>query len=353
MYRIQFQRKNRISKKEDVLYSLYAILIALFLGGIFIVFNKSNPFLAYKNILKATLGSPYGLSETLVKTIPLIFTGLSVGIALKSRIWNIGAEGQLYFGALFGTAVALYFPEMPKIISISFVFATGFMGGAIFALIPAILKIKLKINEVITTLLLNYVAINVVDFFIYGAWKGPDNFPYTKEFPNCFQLWQLDFGRLHFGLFFALLCVATIYVLLNHTKFGYKIRITGSSRKAAKYAGIKVNKIFFLVFLISGGLAGLAGVSEICGIQHKLHHAISSEYGYTGIIVAWLARSNPFIIVLFSFFLSIIFIGTESLQISIGLPASIGKIIQSLLLFAILGSELFKNYTIKLINEKE
>lgn len=349
MFKIKLEQKERVSKREDLLITASAIGIAFVLSGIFIASNGVNPFVALWKVITSALGSPYGISETLVKSIPLIFTGLAVGIALNSKLWNIGAEGQLFFGATLATAFVIYGPVLPKPLEMIVLVILGAIGGAIWAAIPALLKIRFKMNEVISTLLLNYVAINIADYFLFGPWKGKDNFPYTPEFPMEARFDRIGFGRVHTGLFLALVLVVLIYVMLYHTKTGYKLRLTGSSLKAAKYAGININKTMFMVFLISGGLAGLAGVSQVCGIEYKLHQQISVGYGYTGIIVAWLARANPFIIVIFAVFLSVLLKGADSLQIAMHLPASVGIVMQALILFAILGSELFKNYNVKLI----
>jgi len=352
MFKIKLEQKERVSKKDDLLITLSAIGIAFVLSGIFIALNGVNPFVALWKVITSSLGSAYGISETLVKAIPLIFTGLAVAIALNSKLWNIGAEGQLFFGATLATAFVIYGPVLPKPLELAVLVILGALGGAIWAAIPAFLKIKFKMNEVISTLLLNYVAINIADYFLFGPWKGKDNFPYTPEFPPEAKFDQIGFGRVHIGIILAFVLVVLLYFMLYNTKTGYKLRLTGSSLKAAKYAGINIKKTMFMVFLISGGLAGLAGVSQVCGIEYKLHQQISTGYGYTGIIVAWLARSNPFIIVIFAIFLSILLKGADSLQIAMRLPASVGIVMQALILFAILGSELFKNYNVKLIRGK-
>jgi len=352
MYKIKLEQKERVSKRQELIITLSAIGVALVLAGIFIALNGVNPFVAFWKVITSALGSSYGISETLVKSIPLIFTGLAVGIALNSKLWNIGAEGQLFFGATFATAFVIYGPVLPKPLELAVLVILGAIGGAIWASIPALLKIKFKMNEVISTLLLNYVAINIADYFLFGPWKGKDNFPYTPEFPVEARFSRIGFGRVHAGLFIALVLVVLLYIMLYNSKTGYKLRLTGSSLKAAKYAGININKTMFIVFLMSGALAGLAGVGQICGIEYKLHQHISTGYGYTGIIVAWLARSNPFIIVIFAFFLSILLKGADSLQIAMRLPAAVGVVMQALILFAILGSELFKTYNVKIIRGK-
>ncbi len=349
MYKVKLEQRERVSNKQELFITLYAIGVALALSGIFIALNGVNPFVAFWKVLLSSFGSTYGISETLLKAVPLMFTGLSVAIALNSKIWNIGAEGQLYFGAIVATAFVLHGPVLPTPIMLTILLVLGAVGGAFWASIPAFLKIKFKMNEVISTLLLNYVAMNIADYFLFGSWKGPDNFPYTVEFPIQARLPKIGFGRLHLGIVIALLLVVVIYVIINYTKTGYKLRLTGSSLKAAKYAGIDIKKMMFAVFLFSGALAGLAGVIQVTGIEYKLHQHISSGYGYTGIIVAWLARSNPFVIVIFALFLSVLLKGADSLQIAMHLPAAVGTVTQALILFAILGSELFKNYKIKFL----
>jgi simple sugar transport system permease protein len=352
MYKIKLEQRERVSKRQEIIITLSAILVAVILSGIFFAFNGVNPFVAFWKVITSALGSSYGISETIVKAIPLIFTGLAVAIALNSKLWNIGAEGQLFFGATLATAFVIYGPVLPKPLELTVLVLLGAVGGAIWAAIPAFLKIKFKMNEVISTLLLNYVAINITDYFLFGPWKGKDNFPYTPEFPFEAKFSRIGFGRVHAGLFLALVLVVVLYILLYHSRTGYKLRLTGSSLKAARYAGVDIKKTMFIVFLMSGALAGLAGASQIFGIEYKLHQHISTGYGYTGIIVAWLARSNPFIIVIFALFLSVLLKGADSLQIAMGLPAAVGVVMQSLILFAILGSELFKTFNVKIIRRK-
>lgn len=346
--KVQFDKRESTDSRVEAGYTFLAIILALLLGGIFIAFNKVNPFDAYIQIFRSVLGTSYGFSETLVKMIPLILTGLSVAIALNNKIWNIGAEGQLYMGAFFATGFIMFTKPLPYPLEILTIIIIGAIGGAFWALIPALLKVKFKINEVITTLLLNYVALSITDYFVFGPWKGKDNFPYTPEFPANTHFLSLPFGRLHIGIIIAIVLVVIVYILFKYHPWGYEVRLTGSSLDAGRYAGIPINRTIFLVFLLSGAFAGIAGVNQICGTEFKFHHFISSGYGFTGIIVAWLAKSNPFIIIFFAFFLSILLTGTEILQITMGLPASVGTILQGLILFCILASELFRNYRVSI-----
>lgn len=347
MIRLVLEKRSHITKFREFGLTFLSILIAVIIGGIFIASKGVNPFVAYAQIFIRVIGSSYGLSESLVKMIPLIFTGISVAMALENKVWNIGAEGQFLMGAFFVTAFVLYAPAMNHALYLILMILIGFVGGALWSLIPALLKIKYSVNEVITTLLMNYIALGIVQYFVFGIWKGPDNFPKTIEFPEYARLAQIGFGRLHTGVILALIVMILFYVIMKYTTFGYRVRIVGASSRAGEYAGMNVGLISFFVFLISGGLAGLAGMNDLCGIQYRLHHAFSVGYGYTGIIVAWLSKSNPFVIAFFAFFLSVIITGSEIIQISLGLPGSIGIILQSLILFCILGAELFKNYKLK------
>lgn len=348
MIKVRLKERKQISTQKEFFITIVSITVALIISGLFILFNGVNPITAFMKVLSSTLGSSYGFSETLLKAIPLIFTGLAVAVGLNSKIWNIGAEGQLFFGATLATGFVMYGPTLSRPLELTVLISLGVIGGAFWASIPALLKIRFKMNEVISTLLLNYVAINITQYFLFGPWKGKDNFPYTAKFPIQAQLPQIGYGRVHFGLIIALVLVIILFIVIYYTKIGYRLRLTGSSLKAAKYAGIDIKKMMFSIFLVSGGLAGIAGVSQICGVEFRLHEHISQGYGYSGIIVAWLAKSNPFIIVVFALFLSILLKGADSLQISMHLPAAVGVVTQSLILFAILGGELFKRYKISL-----
>jgi len=284
MYKVVLEKRAFISSVRNFTTTFFAIIAALILGAVFIQLNGVNPLLAYGKIIERVIGSSYGLSEALVKMIPLTFTGLAVAIALENKIWNIGAEGQYLMGAFFVTAYVLNFPQLPIYLNLPVILLIGMLGGALWALIPAFLKIRFSVNEVITSLLMNYVALNIVDYFVYGPWLGPDNFPKTRIFPVNAQLPQIGFGRLHSGLFLLIIFVILTYVVLKYTPYGFKVRIIGSSAKAGHYAGFNVKRIIFSVFLLSGALAGVAGMIDLCGLQYRLLNTFSADYGYTGII---------------------------------------------------------------------
>jgi simple sugar transport system permease protein len=308
--------------------------------------------LAYKRIFTGAFGSLYGLSETTVKAIPLMICGVGLSIAFKALIWNIGAEGQLLMGAIAATWVALYaIPDAPAFVLLPCMFAAGFIGGAIWGLIPGVLKAKFRANEVITSLMMVYIASELVNYLVYGPWRGPEEwgFPYSSKFPPSARLPYLFTTRIHYPtLLIALTLAVVIYILVMKTKLGYEIRVTGGNPEAARYAGMSYFKTVVLVMLISGGLAGLAGVGEVAGIHHRLRypHGISPGYGFTAIIVAWLGRLNPLAIALTSMLFGGLLVGGDAIQVALGLPVATINIFNGVILFFILGGELLTRYKI-------
>lgn len=328
-----------------------SIVVALLLGAVLFAAAGVNPLRAYRTMFSA-FGSPDGLAGTTAKAIPLILTGLGVGIAFRTLLWNIGAEGQLYIGAFAATAVALYvLPEAPPIVLIPAMLVAGFLAGALWGLIPGALKGLLQVNEIITSLMLNYVAILWTGYFIFGPWKDPQGygFPGTATFEAA-RFPRIPGTRIHLGLLLGLLAALLLTLALRRTRWGYEIRVIGENPKAARYAGISLVKNILLVMFLSGGLAGLAGVSELCGLTvPRLEQGLSPGYGYTAIIVAWLARLHPWAIVLVSFLFAGLLVGGDRVQIAMHLPRAAANILQGIVLFAVLGGELFARYRVRII----
>ncbi|MDP6483508.1 MAG: ABC transporter permease [Nitrospinota bacterium] len=336
-------------KSLDYLIPVGSILLALFVGGLILVGTGTNPLAAYWEMFSEALGTGYGISETLVKATPLMLCGLGVMITFKMLFWNIGAEGQLHMGAFAATYVVLTGWEGSAWTMIPTMMLAGMVAGGVWALIPALLKVKLKVNEIITTLLMNYVAILWVDYLVYGPWKDPGtlNFPLTKQFPAGAQLLRFGDTRVHLGIIFAVVAAVILYYLQERSRWGFEIAVMGENPRAAEYAGMKTGRNVLLVMLISGGLSGLAGMVEVSAIQLRLLHGISppnAPYGYTAIIVAWLARRNPWGVVLVSILLGSLYVGGEALQIEMRLPVNIVIIIQALILFFVLGGDILSRY---------
>jgi simple sugar transport system permease protein len=331
----------------SLVFSLAAGLLAI--SFIFIV-SGVNPLYALAKIFSGSFGSLYGIKETITKAIPLILIGSGLAMAFRAKFWNIGAESQLLMGAIFGTWVGLNWgPYLPPAVIVPLMFLAGFIGGAFWGLIPAILKIKFSINEVISTLMLNYICNQFMTLLIVGPWRGETKygFPYTDDLPASATLSVISGSRIHYAtLLVAIITVIVLGTLIYRTRFGYEVRVIGENPDAAKYSGIDFFKATLIIMAISGGAAGLAGVGEAAGIHHYLSYpeSISSGYGYTAIIVAWLAKLNPYYVILSALFFAGILVGGDAIQISLGLPAATVQIFNgTLLVFLIMGDFFLKN----------
>ncbi|ADD68911.1 inner-membrane translocator [Denitrovibrio acetiphilus DSM 12809] len=351
---IKFIKRRNRSKLFTFTAPFVSVLLALATAGIIMLFAGVNPLEAYAGMLQESVGSFYGLSETLVKATPLILTGLGVSLAFRMQIWNIGAEGQLMMGAVGAAWVALY-SGISGYAILPVMFFTAAVFGGLWAGVAGFLKAKFRVNEIIVTLLMNYIAISIVSFLIYGPWKDPKgfNFPLTPQFAEFARLGSIFNTRLHYGFIMALVLVLVMYIFMEKTIWGYEIRVIGNNPNAAKYAGIKIDRSIIGVLFLSGALAGVAGFSEVAGIQFRLQEGISSGYGYTAIIVAWLAGRSALGVLLVSIIMSIILVGGDSLQILMGLPVAFVNLFQGLILFFILASDFFINNEIKLIRENQ
>ncbi|HPZ09363.1 MAG TPA: ABC transporter permease [Candidatus Eremiobacteraeota bacterium] len=345
---LKFEKHLFKPKWVDYAVPVGSIIMGLLLGAIFLLCAGVNPLEAYREMLHGAFGTMYAFSETVVKTIPLILIGLGVAVAFRMLLWNIGAEGQFYMGAIGATWVALSMGHLPAIKVLPLMLLAGFLFGGLWGLIPALLKAYGGANEIITTLMLNYVAINLCDYLVYGPWKDPEGkgFPLTKQFAEGACL-PLLYKRIHVGVYLALIAIVLIYLIINKSKWGYEIRVTGENIKAANYAGINVIRNIVLVMILSGGMAGIAGMAEVLGLTHRLQHGFSPGYGYTAIIVAWLARLNPLAMTLVAFLFGALLVGGDQIQMSMNLPGSMTGIIQGTILFSVLGGEIFSQYRIK------
>jgi simple sugar transport system permease protein len=337
------------SRTASLVVPLLSIVLALAFGAVVLAAVGRDPVVVYEKMFAGAFGSQYGLAETVVKTIPLILCGLGVAVAFRMLLWNIGAEGQFHIGAFAASGVALFLlPQAPAWLLVPAMMLAGFLAGALWGLIPGFLRAKLQVNEIITSLLLNYVAILWAEYLVYGPWKDPKGygFPGTAPFPDAAWLPRLPGTRVHLGLLFGLVAAVLVWVILYKTSWGYEIRVIGESPRAARYAGINIVGNILLVMALSGGLAGLAGMSEVGGIMHALQRNLSPGYGYTAIIIAWLARLNPAGVVIVAFLFAGLLVGGDQLQISMGLPAAMALILQGAILFFVLGGEILARYRI-------
>jgi ABC-type uncharacterized transport system permease subunit len=361
-FSLKLEKRLEPSKTISYLVPVASFVLALLFGAVLLVLAGADPLQTYRAMLEGAFGTPeqwrqgefYSLTETLVKATPLMLTGLGVSIAFRMLFWNIGAEGQLVMGGFAAGAVALWGPTLlpfiPPWAYLPLMVVAGMLGGALWGLIPAMLKAYLRVNEIITTLMLNYIAILWVQHLYYGPWKDPKGygFPGTAQFPEYAWLPRLT-GRLHWGLILALIAAAFIWLVLDRTRWGYEIRLIGENQAAARYAGISIARNIILVMLLSGGLAGLAGMSEVAGISHRLQQGLAVGYGFTAIIVAWLAKLNPWGVILVSILLAALLVGGDQIQIVMGLPASMALVLQGAILFFMLGGDIFTRYRVRMM----
>jgi general nucleoside transport system permease protein len=333
---------------------LVSIAVALFVAGFLLLAAGVDPLQAYLEILQEALGSSYGLSETLVKATPLILAGLGVSVAFRMQIWNIGAEGQIYMGACGATWVALFSGIESPALLMAAMFAAAVLAGGLWAGVAGALRARWQVNEVIVTLLMNYIAILWVNYLIYGPWKDPQgfNFPLTAQFSEAARLTQFFDTRLHSGFVLALLCALALYLFMERTVWGYEIKVIGSNPRAARYAGMRTGVAIFVVLFLSGAIAGIAGFSEVAGLQGRLQHGISPGYGYTAIIIAWLAKRSALGVVVVSLLMGVLLVGGDSLQLSWQLPVAFVYAFQGLILFFLLAADFFIQHRLRLVREE-
>ena len=335
------------------LLTLIALVVALLIGAIMLAIVGGDPVKAYLHIVDAAFGDIGVLSDTLVKATPLILTGLACALAFRMRLWNIGAEGQFLLGAWGASAVVLL-PILPAgtpaLVMIPAMMVAGALAGALWGLIPGVLRARLGVNEIITTLMLNYVALAWIQFWVFGPWSE-GGFQQTAPFPKEAWLPRLaDFAKqvpafagltTHAGLLIALIAAAILSLVVSRTRWGYEMRLIGDSARAARYAGIDIAKYVIVVFAISGALAGLAGVSEVSGVVHRLQDRISPGYGFTAIIIAYLARFGPWRVVLASILFGALILAGREIQ-----PSGVPAMIQGIILFCLIAAEALVRYRI-------
>jgi general nucleoside transport system permease protein len=352
---IKIVKRSNASSVLKVVVLISSLLCGLIVSSLLFLSRDVNPIDAISKIFISSFGSLYGIKETITKSIPLLLTATGLVLAFKGKFWNIGSEGQILFGSVAATYIALTFGNLPSLIIIPLMFVFGFLGGGLLGLFPALMKTKYGINEIISSLMLNYIAAEFVQYLVYGPWKGKSQFgfPYTDNFSESACLGLIDGSRIHYvTLIIAIIFVFIIYFVLKRTTFGYEVKVIGENPDAGKYAGINFTKTTLKIMLISGGLAGIAGVGEVAGIHHHLAHplSISAGYGFTAIIVAFLSKLNPLYVPISSIFIAGILVGGDSIQTSFGLPFASINIFNGLILLFLIGGNYFLEYKIKIVN---
>lgn len=343
-------------KRKTIQTRLVAVLIGFLIGAIVILVTGHDPIGAYATLFYGAFGSVSSITETLVKTIPLTLAGLGMTIAFKCKVINIGGEGQIYLGALGATVFTLAFGGAPPAILFLLGLVGGFVGGGSWAAIPGILKVKLNVNEVLTSMMMNFVAYLLIDALITGG--GPLHDPLSPGWPASppipRSVWLpilLPRSRMHAGIIIAIISVLVVYVLLERTTLGYQIKAVGANPKAAKTSGMNVSLAMAMSMLLSGGLAGLAGMVEVFGVQHRLVEGFSSNYGYTAVMVALLGKLNPFAVALSAFLFGALIVGADTMARQTGVAIFITFVLQGLIVVTAVALEhVRKKDLVRLIN---
>jgi general nucleoside transport system permease protein len=348
--RIQFERREETSNLFKLMAPVVTILLALVVGAIPLLWMRINPLVAYNSLFMGAFADTYSLSETLVKAIPLTLCGLAVALPLRANLWNIGAEGQFLMGAFGASTVALYCPQFPGPVLIAGMLLAGFLAGAVWGFIPGILKARFTINEIIVSLMMNYIALNWVSFLVYGPMRdreGYSNFPVTPKFVRHAWFPRLQGTRLHIGLFIAILAAIVLYFVLNKTRLGYQIKVVGANAQAARYGGIETTTLTVLVMAAAGGIAALSGVGDVAALHHQLRRDIAVGYGYTAIPVALLGKGHPLGVLVSAFLFAGMLVGGSNMQQDLGVPVALVSIIQALVVLFIVAAETLQKYRIR------
>lgn len=331
------------------LIPVIAIPVTFLLTSILVVWAGANPLSAYYQFLIAPLSSQVSLLEVLVKSTPLLLTGAAVAFAFSAGYWNIGAEGQLYAGAMAGAYIGMMFKDISPMLGIPLMLLGGFLAGVLWALGPALLKVRLNVDEVVTTLLLNSVVLFLVSYLLNGPWRDPVSmWPQSAEIAQGTVFFRLiPRSRLHFGFIVAIAVILVEWYLLKRTSLGLRMRAVGQGKEGARFAGINVNRTMLTAALVSGGIAGLAGVGEVAGIHFHLIESISDGLGYSGIIIATLGGLNPFGVGIAALFIGLIDTGAQTVSRALSVPVHLGTIVQATLLLVTLSLFFFQNYRIR------
>ena len=351
---IKLEKRPSDSKTMSLVSPVLAIALTLLGGGILFATLGHHPIEALHTFFIAPLSDVYGWAELGVKVAPLLLCATGLMLCFKAKIWNIGAEGQFIMGGLGGSWMALQFINAESSWVLVPILLSGMLSGLLWAALTAYLKTHFRCNEILTTIMLNYIALNALLYAIHGPLKDPDgfNFPESALFGDATLLPLLheDF-RLNISIFFGLSAVVAVWTLMSRTWMGYQIQVLGEDAKAARYAGFKEKKLIWFSLLSCGALAGLAGVSEVTGPIGQLIPSISPGYGYAAIIVVFLGRMNPIGIVFASVLLALTYMGGEMVQIEMSLPKSITGLFQGMLLFFLLACDLLISYRVRLIRK--
>lgn len=346
--------------QHSVLFSALSPFIALFLtlvsGAILFAFLGKPPLSALYTYFVDPLTEVWQIHELAIKAAPLIMIAVGLAVCYRSNNWNIGAEGQFIAGGIAGSLLPILLPEYQNWTVLPLMLIMGFLGGAAYGSVPAILKTRFNTNEILTSLMLVYVAQLFLDWLARGYLRDPNgkNFPGSILFPDAARLPEIlpSQGSANYGFIFALIAAAGAWFMMRYTLKGFEIKVLGNSPRAGRFAGFSSSRMVFFAFLLSGGLAGLAGICEVSGAIGQLRETISPGYGFTAIIVAFLGRLNPLGVIASGLVLALTYLGGEGAQMSLGISDKVARVFQGLVLFYVLGCDTLIHYQISIVTGK-
>jgi ABC-type uncharacterized transport system permease subunit len=351
--RIELVKRPERSALFAALSPFIALGLTLIAGAIMFSLLGKNPVEALYYYFIDPLREVWSLHELAIKAAPLILIAVGLSICYLSNNWNIGAEGQFIIGAITGSILPVMFPDFQSWIVLPLMLLMGIAGGAAYGAIPAYLKVRFNTNEILTSLMLVYVAQLFLDWMVRGPWRNPAgmNFPETRTFTDSAilpEIWSAS-GRANWGFVFAIVAAIALWFMLSRTLKGFEVLVLGQSPRAGRFAGFSQSRLVFFAFLVSGGLAGLAGISEVSGAIGQLRPTISPGYGFAAIIVAFLGRLNPLGIIAAGLVLALSYLGGEAAQISIGVSDKVVRAFQGMLLFFVLACDTLILYRIRFV----
>ena len=332
-----------------------AIALTVLAGGAVFYARGLDPFHSLYVYFVEPVMTVWSIEELMVKTAPLVLIGVGLAVCFRANLWNIGAEGQLTAGAIAGGAIPILAPEWDSVFALPLMLLAGVLGGAAWGAVPALLRNRFGVNEILTSLMLVYVAQYLLDWLVRGPWRDPHgyNFPQSASFAEWQLLPTFGDGRVHLGAAFAVIAVVVLFVFMSRTLKGFEIRVSGEAPRAAGFAGFSRPGTVWFCFALSGGLAGLAGVCEVAGPVGQLQPVISPGYGFTAIIVAFLGRLHPIVVLLAGIVLGISYLGGEAAQVELGVSDKMAQVFQGLLLFLILACDTLIRYRVRVGRRKE
>ncbi|MCK8781129.1 ABC transporter permease [Rhizobium sp. NTR19] len=349
--RIELQKRARVSTLFSIVSPILALALTLVFGGIMFWLLGKSPLGALHSFFIEPLLEVWSLHELAIKAAPLILIGVGLAVCYRSNNWNIGAEGQFTIGAITGSILPVLNPDWHSPLILPLMLVMGMLGGALYAGIPALLKTRFNTNEILTSLMLVYIAQLFLDWLVRGPWRDPQgyNFPQTKSFQIEAVLPEiLASGRAHWAFIFAIIAAIALWFMMRFMLKGFEVSVLGQSERAGRFAGFSARKMVWFSMLLSGALAGLAGISEVSGSIGHVQPSISPGYGFTAIIVAFLGRLNPLGIIASGLVLALTYLGGEAAQLSIGISDKVSRVFQGLLLFFVLSCDTLIHYRIRL-----